>query len=138
MFNGLLGLSATSRNGTYFTRDPAGNLISMRQGQASYYTLDALGSVIALTDSTGNTDVARYSYDPYGKTTVTPGASIGADNPFRYASGYSDDTLGLYKFGARYFDPGLGRWTQREDPFSGAKVDAPSPNRFAYSDGDPT
>lgn len=111
--NGLLGVGTQITYGvpTYFTRDPAGNLISMRSGaQTSYYTLDALGSVLALTDSTGYNDVATYTYDPYGNTTVA--GPMGYQNPYRYASGYSDDTTGLIKFGARYYNPQAGQWTQ--------------------------
>ncbi len=78
--------------------------------KSSYYTLDALGSVLALTDSSGYNDVASYTYDPYGNTTVA--GPMGYQNPYRYASGYSDDTTGLIKFGARYYNPQAGQWTQ--------------------------
>lgn len=40
------------------------------------------------------------------------------DNPWRFAGGYFDKQTGLYKFGTRYYDPGLLRWTQT-DPVKG-------------------
>jgi RHS repeat-associated protein len=33
-------------------------------------------------------------------------------NPWRYTGQYQDTTTGLYKIGARYYQPELGRWTQ--------------------------
>ena len=50
-------------------------------------------------------------------------------NPWQYASGYYDATTGLYKFGTRYYDPQLGRWTQK-DP-------KPSANPYLYTNDDP-
>ncbi len=107
-------------------RDNTGHLISRRTttGVRQAYLSDALGSTLALVDTTtagGSTLTAgtlnrRYSYDPYGTTvTITgpTGAVIGSDdNPYRYAGGYTDNTTGLIKYGIRYYQPTLGTWTQ--------------------------
>ncbi len=61
----------------------------------------------------------RYGYDPYGKLTSSSGSVA---NPWGYAGGYLDST-GLVKFGARYYDPNLGRWTQRDGV--GGSITAP-------------
>jgi RHS repeat-associated protein len=37
-----------------------------------------------------------------------------AANPFRYAGGYFDADTRLTKFGARYYDPNVGRWTHQD------------------------
>ncbi|MYW05946.1 RHS repeat-associated core domain-containing protein, partial [Streptomyces sp. SID3343] len=50
-------------------------------------------------------------------------------NPLRYTSTYLDPT-GLYKTGARYYDPSVGRFTQT-DP-AGKEA-----NGYAYAAGDP-
>jgi len=50
-------------------------------------------------------------------------------NPWRYASGLFDSQTGLTKFGARYYDPDLSRFTQR-DP---SGQDLP----YAYAGCDP-
>ena len=140
--NSLLGVSAqtTSSASVYLTRDPAGNLISMRQGTAgsytsSYYTLDAQGSVLRLTDASGLADVAAYSYDPYGNTTSATGTLAGV-NPYRYASGYYDTTTGLYHYGNRYYQPSLGRWTQQDQQQH--LGDLTQSNLYAYTGDNPT
>lgn len=51
-------------------------------------------------------------------------------NPWRYAGQYEDTTTGLYKMGARYYQPELGRWTQ-PDPSGLAG------NAYAYVGGNP-
>jgi RHS repeat-associated protein len=60
-----------------------------------------LGSVVGLTDSSGNL-VNTYQYDPYGNLTSSTGTVA---NPWRYAGGYYDANTGLYKFGIRYYNP---------------------------------
>jgi hypothetical protein len=91
-----------------YTRDNSGGLISLRTNGARYYYLvDGLGSVVALVNSSAS-KVNSYSYDPYG---VQLSASQQIANPWRYASGYYDGSTGLTKFGARYYNPGLGRFT---------------------------
>ncbi len=140
--NDLLGATGQLTGASWlgFTREPSGNLISLRVGTGgssvnSYYTHDGLGSVIALTDSTGNTDTAVITYDPYG-TVLSATGSQAALNPWRYASGYHDTATGLTKFGTRYYNPSLGRWTQR-DPLAGS-IDNPSAvNRYPYVGNSP-
>jgi hypothetical protein len=64
--NGSLGITQQTKTGgsTSFIRDPDGTLISMRTstGASFYYTTDALGSTILLTDST-QAAAATYAYD---------------------------------------------------------------------------
>jgi RHS repeat-associated protein len=118
--------------GTFYTRDQSGNLISQRTPSGThYYVLDALGSVVALTDSAGAV-VGRYAYEPYGK----PTHSGTVTSNFQFASGFYDSQTKLVKFGARYYDPALGRWTQR-DPLTGSLMDPKSLNRYAYAGCDP-
>ncbi|WP_436521562.1 RHS repeat-associated core domain-containing protein [Actinoplanes sp. HUAS TT8] len=96
---------------SFYTRDNGGNLISLRANGARYYYLvDGQGSVVALVD-TSATKVNSYTYDPYG---VPLSASQQVANPWRYVSGFYDGPTGLTKFGARYYDAGLGRFTQRD------------------------
>jgi RHS repeat-associated protein len=47
-------------------------------------------------------------------TTQTKAAGTNVVNPWRYAGQYQDISTGLYKMGARYYQPELGRWTQRD------------------------
>jgi RHS repeat-associated protein len=57
-------------------------------------------------------------------------------NPFKFAGGYLDSATNLYKFGTRYDDPTLGRWTQ-QDPVGGSLGDLNSANRYTYADDNP-
>lgn len=114
--NGQLGDDQDTTGGstTYFVRDPSGQLISERTTSGTYYYLyDLRGSVIGLADSSG-TKVDSYSYDPYGNL-ISPASAAQIANPWRYNAGYFDAATGLYHYGARYYDPKLGRFTQ-EDP----------------------
>lgn len=77
-------------------------------GQSCYYLFDGLGSVVGMVNSSG-AKVNAYSYDPYGGARSV---SEQVANPNRYAGGYLDAYSGLYHFGARYYDPTLGRFTQ--------------------------
>jgi RHS repeat-associated protein len=97
-------------------------------GSSYYYTADALGSTILLSNSS-DAAAATYTYDAWGTITSTV-TGIAATNPFRYAGGY-EDSNGLTKFGTRYYNPAVGRFTQA-DP-SGQES-----NVYAYSGDDPT
>lgn len=129
--NGLLGLNryTTGTSTTSMVRDPQGNLISMTNSAGTfYYTSDALNSIIALTDST-QAKVATYTYDSWGKTTAT-GTQAG-NNRFQYIGQYKDAATALNKFGARYYDANIGRFTQPDPSNQEA-------NRYAYAECDPT
>lgn len=115
----------TRENTTGFVREPSGTLTAMTSGGASqYYLTDVQGSVIGLVDASGKR-TATYSYGPYGEARTTSGTN----QPYRYTGTYLDPS-GLYKMGARYYDPQLGRFTQ-PDP-SGKES-----NPYAYAAGDP-
>lgn len=126
--NSPLGHSATVQGSrTNYTRTDTGGLVSQRSPAGThYYLFDGLGSVVGLTDVSGNL-TNTYRYDPYGNDAGTTGTVA---NPYRYASGHLDTQTGLYKFGARYYDPTVGRWTQ-QDP-SGQDA-----NPYAYVGGNP-
>ena len=57
-------------------------------------------------------------------------------NPWKYAGGYLDSSTSLYKFGVRYYNPTLGRWTQ-QDPVGGSLGDLNSANRYVYANDNP-
>jgi RHS repeat-associated protein len=136
----LLGLAAQTAgssgvaNTTYFTRDNRGVLLSERLpgGKTYYYLFDGLGSVTGLTDGSGKV-VATYDYDPWGRQTS---AEPVISNPWRFASGYMDQSTGFVKFGTRYYVPSLARWTQ-QDPSGGTLTSPDSLNAYAYASDNP-
>ncbi|PZX36038.1 RHS repeat-associated protein [Streptomyces sp. DvalAA-21] len=124
-----LGLASTTTGptDTGFVREPGGTLNSMtRSGKSYYYLTDATSSILGAVDQTG-TRTHAYAYTPTGTPRTTPTET--APQPYRFAGAYSDPT-GLYKMGARYYDPALGRFTQ-PDP-SGQET-----NTYLYAEGDP-
>jgi RHS repeat-associated protein len=106
----------------------ADGLMSVRTASSVFYVAhDAMGSVSALTSSTGATETLTL-YEPYGavhsQTNVDPNApSI----PLGFQSQYLDGT-GSYHLGARQLDPTTGTF-QSVDP-----IDQPStgPLQSAY------
>jgi RHS repeat-associated protein len=87
-------------------------LMMNRAGKNYYYAKDGLGSVTALTDSTGNV-VHEYKYSVYGEIVEENGDSV--ENPFTYTSRELDRETGLMYYRARYYESGLGRFLS-EDP----------------------
>ncbi len=96
---------------TYYTHDNQGDLVGQRIPKGKhYYLFDGLGSVAAVTEVSGKV-VNRFAYDPYGNR--ISGTTEAVPNPWQFAGGHRDGFSGYYKFGTRYYDPALGRWTQR-------------------------
>jgi RHS repeat-associated protein len=129
-----LQIANTASSNTFFLRDGKGNLLGQRLPDASrwYYLRDGLGSIVAVINGNGSTVANRYAYDPYGKVTTSTGTQ---SNPWGYAGGLLDST-GLVKFGTRYYDPNIGRWTQ-QDPMGGRIASPNSLNRYPYALDDP-
>ena len=131
-----LGLdrSTTGASSTYVVRDPAGNPIGFKDGTGnhSYYLPDGEGSVVGLINGDGSTLTHKYVYDEFGRVTAS---TVGTAQPLGFVAGMADPT-GLIKFGTRYYDPNLGRWTQ-QDAVGGSMSNPATMNRYAYVGDDP-
>jgi RHS repeat-associated protein len=130
--NNLLGLSRDigPTTTTNYVRAPSGLPSSQRTSSSKQFFLnDAQGSTIALTDTTGSI-VRSYTYDPDGNATST---GSGATTNLQYDGGHMVGALN--HFAARYYDPGIARWTQ-QDPIN-QMSDLVQANRYAYAGGDP-
>ena len=77
-------------------------------GQSQYYHQDGLGSVVGLTNQNGGTDGAA-RYDAWGNRI----AGTGAVPLYGYTGREPDDT-GLIYYRARFYDPTIGRFIQRD------------------------
>jgi RHS repeat-associated protein len=93
---------------------------------ASLYLMDALGSPIALADSSGIQ--TTYGYGPFG-TTITGGAAT--TNSYQF-TGRENDGTGLLYYRARYYNPVLQRFVS-EDPIGFAD----GLNSYEYSRNNP-
>jgi RHS repeat-associated protein len=112
------GSSWTSASAYYVHGPNMDDPIARTAGTTTqYYHQDGLGSVVALSGSTGATDATR-RYDAWGNIL----ASTGTIPAFGY-TGREPDASGLVYYRARYYDPSIGRFTQR-DPIglSGAPI----------------
>ncbi|MGH7961039.1 MAG: RHS repeat-associated core domain-containing protein, partial [Candidatus Binatia bacterium] len=98
-------------------------------GTTRFFLPDALGSTVALTDSTGMVQT-EYTYAPFGRTTVTGAAS---SNSQQFTGRENDGLTRLYYYRARYYHPVLQRFIS-EDPigFLGGDV-----NLYAYALNNP-
>ncbi len=136
---GTLGLTlwqVSGQGNTDFVRCSCGMLNDERTsgGQKYYYLFDGEGSIVGMTDKNSN-EVASYDYDPYG-VLLNSYVQSGLSNPWTYAGGYYESSTGLYKFGIRYYDPKVGRWTQRT-PVGGSLQETTKANPYEYADDNP-
>jgi RHS repeat-associated protein len=106
----------------YFQRaDPAGT---------RNFLTDALGSTLALTDSTGTLQTS-YTFAPFGNTSVGGAATT---NSFAFTGREADaSSASLYFYRARYYSPQLQRFAS-EDPF---RFSGGNANLYVYAANDP-
>ena len=100
-----------------FFYDSTGKRVGFANGDTLYYYLyNVQGDVIAIMRAATGQIVAKYSYDAWGKCTVTnaSGYTVGEKNPFRYRGYYYDTETGLYYLNSRYYSPEFGRWISPE------------------------
>ena len=83
-----------------------------------FYHYDGLGSVIALSDASGQI-VETYAYDVYGKSeirnsnnSVVSVSSVA--NQYFFTGRQYDAETGLYYYRARYYSPVIGRFMQTD------------------------
>jgi RHS repeat-associated protein len=89
-----------------------------------YYHTDHLGSTRLVTDENKNV-VSASTYHPFGD----PDTAEGQEHYL--FTGKEKDVTGLYYYGARYYDPEIGRFLTR-DPVAGNPHVPMSLNRYSY------
>jgi RHS repeat-associated protein len=95
---------------------------------------DHLGSPRLLVNATSGAVVAQLDYDEFGNATIVSGQSVLAYlMPFGFAGGLYDADTELVRFGARDYDPSIGRWTAK-DPL---RFRGDSMNLYGYVLSDP-
>ena len=93
-----------------------------------YYHYDGRGNVTGLLNKYGM-QVAGYSYDAFGNTLNTWGKA--STNDYRFST-KETDASGLVYYGARYYNPRIGRWITK-DPMG--MIDGP--NVYAFVRNNP-
>ncbi|AUX41281.1 uncharacterized protein SOCE26_026910 [Sorangium cellulosum] len=100
------------------------------KGGATYRILtDHLGSPRLVVDAASGQIAQRLDYDEWGNVTLDTNPGF---QPFGFAGGLYDRETKLVRFGARDYDPSVGRWTSKD-----ASGFAGGPNFYAYGHNDP-
>jgi len=126
----LAEMDASNNLIAFYVYDGAGLVAKVTSASEYYfYHYDGLGSTVAITDSSAQI-VNAYAYSPYGLI----GAQETIPNPFTYVGrfGVMAEGNGLYFMRARYYDPEVGRFINK-DPigYSGGM------NLYGYCLNDP-
>src|SRR3546814_8099984 len=96
-----------------------------------YLHTDALGSVVAVSNSAGVV-IERREYEPYGRQLVPVVPEAGP----AYIGHVSDAATGLSYMQQRYYDPQIGRFLS-VDPVSADTVTGWNFNRYNYAANNP-
>jgi RHS repeat-associated protein len=104
--------------------------VMLRGGKTYRVISDQVGSVRLVVDSANGAIAQRIDYDEFGR--VANDTNVGFQ-PFGFGGGLYDADTGLVRFGARDYDPVVGRWISK-DPilFDGGQA-----NLYVYVDNDP-
>ncbi|MEN8615485.1 RHS repeat-associated core domain-containing protein, partial [Dehalogenimonas sp. THU2] len=107
-----------------------GKLIAEREGTTlQYIHQDSLNSTSLVTDSSGGSLGSTTTY-PYGATRT---GSVPTDEKF---TGQRLDSTGLYYYGARYYDPAIGRFISA-DTIVPDFMNPQAFNRYSYCYNNP-
>lgn len=99
----------------------------------TYFHNDVAGSPMLATDSNG-LQAWKETYRPYGDQLIE--ASASQNNDLWFTGKPYDESTGLSYFGARYYDPTLGRF-MGIDPVGVDVENLHSANRYAYANNNP-
>ena len=139
--SGLPEIEQINYNGNlaYVQHDPTTGTPVMLQTSSNVnclYMFDITGNPIVLSTSF-NTTAYALQFDPYGAATQTSGSGGNGttENPYTFHAGLQDRSTGYIKFGARWYDPATGTWTQ-QDTYN-APLSPGNANRYLYAGGDP-
>jgi RHS repeat-associated protein len=106
-------------------------------GETLYFHSDHLGGTNLMTNATGGV-VRTTTYLPYGSTWQTTGTK---DDDRKYTGQRKDDSTELYYYGARYYDPAMGRFITTDPALRDKGADywlnPKNLNAYAYAHNNP-
>ena len=113
--------------------EAGGSRIGMRQGSTLYWLVsDHLGSTSVTANASGGL-YGRLLYKAWGEQRWSSGTT---PTTYRYTGQRSESSLGLYYYGARWYDPYIAQFTQPDtlipNPYNPLDW-----NRYAYARSNP-
>ncbi len=102
----------------------------LKAGATYRIVADHLGSARLIVDTATGAVAQRMDFDEFGRVVLDTNPGF---QPFGFAGGLYDRHTGLIRFGARDYDPQVGRWTAK-DPLG---FGADGPNLYGYVLNDP-
>ena len=103
------------------------NSLTSENKAASYYITDEQGSIRYILDQSGEVQ-NYYQYSAFGETIISEETT---PNRLRYNAQTEDELTGLYYLRARYYAPGIGRFTQEDVIYNDGL------NLYAYCNSNP-
>lgn len=101
----------------------------------TFYHQSHIGSSSVITDGEGNL-TAHNSYLPFGE--IDQARSAGSDVvTHKFASQELDEESGLAYYGARYYDPAIGRFLSADSVVPGNGNEPQAFNRYSLADNNP-
>ena len=102
-------------------------------GSVTYFHPDQLGSTrVMTTDQQPPAQSEAVFYQPFGQTASDSSASA---SRYKFTGQEWDAEIGLYNYGARLYDPSLGRFISADSEIPGTNPQAL--NRYAYAINNP-
>jgi len=113
-----------------YATDPHSPDYMLFGGKEYLFAKDNLGSIRQVIDSQTGSVVQEILYSEFGEvlSDTNPGFQ-----PFGFAGGHYDHETRLVRFGARDYDPELGRWLSRDPILFNGGLE----NLYSYTGGDP-
>lgn len=102
-------------------------------GNKAYYLTNGHGDVMEMRNSSGGV-VNKYKYTIWGSVTHVVPETV--PNPFKYSGEFWDDTTGLQYLRARWYDPSMGRFINK-DTYEGDMTNPLSLNLYTYVSNNP-
>ena len=103
---------------------PSGKIAKKVNELIEYYHTDHIGSTRLITDESGNV-VTDITYEPFGELVSEQ------EERYLYTGKEKDVSTGLYYYGARYYDPEIGRFLTR-DTVKGSRDSPQTLNKYIY------